>query len=145
MTITVNLTKRFVFHLLLGLFPSLVLAAPGIQEVLTPAQYFECRIAALEATVPGMEERAGLLNKQGTTVTELNAVGDRSQARVTMALYACGRQNGSTLAAYAHRNAEDLRTWLNANPQVKARLDAMNLRVATLAAQMPSVSPSAKR
>ena len=36
-------------------------------------------------------------------------------------------------------------TWLNANPQVKARLDALAQRVASLSSQMPAVSPSAKR
>jgi hypothetical protein len=67
------------------------------------------------------------------------------RARVDVAMYACGKQNGATLGAYAHRNAEALKSWLNANPQVRARLDAEAKAVANLSAQMPSASPSAKR
>ncbi len=120
-------------------------AAPGIEEVITPAQYFECQIAARQATLKGLKERAALAGKPGTTEADKRAAGDLSQARVAMAMYGCGRQNASTLGAYAHRNAEVLQTWLNANPQVKARLDEQARQVAQLSAQMPAVSPSAKR
>lgn len=130
---------------LLALLPSLAWAAPGIQEVLTPAQYFECQIAARQATVQGLEERAKVVNKPDATAAEKRNAGELARHRVTLAMHSCGQQNASTLGAYAHRNAEALQTWLNANPQVKARLDALSERVASLSAQMPAVSPSAKR
>jgi hypothetical protein len=131
------------------LFGSLTSAAPGIQEGLTPAQYFECQIAARQATVDGLQERAAQISKPGATESEKRNAGELARHRVTLALYACGKQDASALGAYAHRNAEELRTWLNANPQVRSRLDALGQRVASLSSQMPpqlpSVSPSAKR
>jgi hypothetical protein len=120
-------------------------AAPGIQEVLTPAQYFECQIAARQATIQGLQERAAQVNQAGVTEAQKRAAGEMARERVTLAMYGCGRQNASTLGAYGHRNAEELQTWLNANPQVKAQLDALSQRVASLSSQMPAVSPSAKR
>jgi hypothetical protein len=125
--------------------PASTLGAPGIEEVITPAQYFDCQIAARQATVKGLQERATLANQAGATDKDKRAAGERSRHRVTLAMYACGRQDASTLGAYAHRNADELQTWLNANPQVKARLDALSKQVATISAQMPAVSPSAKR
>jgi hypothetical protein len=130
---------------LLALLPALAVAAPGIQEVLTPAQYFECQIAARQATVKGLEERAAQINKVGVTEAEKRAAGEMARHRVTLAIYGCGKQTASTLGAYGHRNADELQTWLNANPQVKARLEALSQRVAGLSSQMPAVSPSAKR
>jgi hypothetical protein len=140
-----NMGKTDNARWLLALLPSLAWAAPGIEEVLTPAQYFECQIAARQATVQGLEERARLVNKPDATDAQKSAAGELSRHRVTLAMYSCGKQNASTLGAYAHRNAEELQTWLNANPQVKARLDVLSQRVASLSAQMPAVSPSAKR
>ena len=122
-----------------------VAAAPGVQEVLTPAQYFECQIAARQATVEGLQERAGRLSQPGVTEADKRNAGELARHRVTLAMHACGRQDASMLGAYAHRNAEELQTWLNANPQVKARLDALGQRVTSLSSQMPAVSPSAKR
>lgn len=122
-----------------------VAAAPGAQEVLTPAQYFECQIAARQATVDGLLERVARLNQPGVTEAEKRNAGELARHRVTLAMHACGRQDASMLGAYAHRNAEELQTWLNANPQVKARLDALGRRVSSLSSQMPAVSPSAKR
>jgi hypothetical protein len=133
----------------LALLPTLgvaaVSAAPGIQEVLTPAQYFECQIAARQATIQGLQERAVQVSQAGVTDAQKRAAGEMARERVTLAMYRCGRQNASTLGAYGHRNAEELQTWLNANPQVKAQLDALSQRVASLSSQMPAVSPSAKR
>jgi phage shock protein A len=135
--------------LLLTLLPALACApaaaAPGIAEVLTPAQYFECQIAARQATVKGLEERASQVNKAGVTDADRRAAGEMARHRVTLAMHGCGQQTASALGAYGHRNAEELQTWLNANPQVKARLDALAQRVASLSSQMPAVSPSAKR
>ena len=128
-----------------SLLPPLASAAPGVPEVLTHAQYFECQIAARQATLQGLEERVKLVGKPGASDAERQAADDLSRNRVTLAMHACGKQNASTLGAYAHRNADELQTWLNANPQVKARLDAEAQRVGSLAAQMPAVSPSAKR
>lgn len=121
------------------------LAAPGIEEVITAAQYFDCQIAARQATLKGLQERASLTGQPSATEAGQRAAGELSQARVTLALYGCGKQNASILGAYAHRNAEVLQTWLNANPQVRARLDEQARQVAQFSAQMPAVSPSAKR
>lgn len=120
-------------------------AAGGIQEVLTPAQYFECQIAAQRATIIGLEERIKSKTKINATAAEKRTEGEVARQRVTAAMYGCGQQNASTLGAYAHRNADELQAFLNANPQVKARLDASTQRVRDLAQQMPAVSPSAKR
>ena len=120
-------------------------AAPGIQEVLTPAQYFECQIAARQATVQGLEERVAQGRKTGVTDADKRAAGEAARNKVTVAMYGCGRQNASTLGAYGHRNAEELQTWLNANPQVKARLDELGKRVASLSSQMPAAAPPVKR
>lgn len=130
---------------LLALMPALAGAAPGIQEVLTSAQYFECQISARQATIQGLQERATQISKPGITDAEKRASGEMARQRVTLAMYGCGKQNASTLGAYAHRNAEELQTWLNANPQMKARLDALSQQVTSLSSQMPAVSPSAKR
>lgn len=129
----------------LALLPTLACAAPGIQEVLTPAQYFECQIAARQATIVGLRERASQMNQPGLTDAQKRASGELSRARVTLAMYSCGKQTASTLGAYAHRNAEELKTWLNANPRVLARLDALGQQVSSLSSQMPAGSPSAKR
>ena len=137
--------KRWALALLCGLLPSLACAASGIEEVLTPAQYFDCQIAARQATVQGLQDRVAQLNKAGVTDAQRRAAGDLARDRVSLAMYACGKQNAATLGAYAHRNADELQTWLNANPQVKARLDEQAKRVAGLSQQMPAVSPSAKR
>ncbi|MBL8350365.1 MAG: hypothetical protein JNL87_08605 [Burkholderiaceae bacterium] len=128
---------------LLALPPAMAAAAPVIQEVLTPAQYFECQIAARQATVQGLEQRAAQLNKAGVSDAERRAAGEMSRHRVTLALHNCGRQTASTLGAYGHRNADELQTWLNANPQVRARLDALARRVASLSAQMPAAAAPA--
>jgi len=130
---------------LLALMPALAGAAPGMQEVLTSAQYFECQIAARQATIQGLQERATQISKPGITDAEKRASGEMARQRVTLAMYRCGKQTASTLGAYAHRNAEELQTWLNANPQMKARLDALSQQVTSLSSQMPAVSPSAKR
>lgn len=143
------MSKIFTVARLLALLATLsvavVSAAPGIQEVLTPAQYFNCQIAARQATIQGLQERAAQLNQAGVTDAQKRAAGDMARERVTLAMYGCGRQTASTLGAYGHRNADELQTWLNANPQVKAQLDALSQRVASLSSQMPAASPSAKR
>jgi len=130
---------------LLALMPALAGAAPGMQEVLTSAQYFECQIAARQATIQGLQERATQISKPGITDAEKRASGEMARQRVTLAMYGCGKQNASTLGAYAHRNTAELQTWLHANPQMKARLDALSQQVTSLSSQMPAVSPSAKR
>lgn len=127
------------------LLPLLAGANSGIKEVLTPAQYFECQIAAQRATVQGLEERLQMKAKVNATAAEKRQAGDAARQRVTLAMYACGQQNASTLGAYAARNADLLQTWLNANPQAQARLDTTTRRIAELSQQMPAVSPSAKR
>lgn len=119
-------------------------AAPAIQEVLTPQTYFQCQIAAQQATIVGLQERAAQAGKAQTD-QEKQVAADRSQARVTVALRGCGQQSGATLGAYAHRNADQLQTYLNANPQVKAQMDALSRRIQALSQQMPAISPSAKR
>lgn len=129
----------------LALLPSLAGAAGGMKEVLSPAQYFECQVAAREATIVGLRERAAQVGQAGVTEAQKRSSGEVARARVSMAMYGCGKQNASTLGAYAHRNAEELQTWLNANPQMKARLDALSQQIASLSRQMPAVSPSAKR
>ncbi|MDZ7858415.1 hypothetical protein [Sphaerotilus sp.] len=130
---------------LAALSPTLALAASNIQEVLTPAQYFECQIAARQATIVGLHERASQLGQTDLTDAQKSSSAEVARARVTLAMYSCGRQNASTLGAYAHRNSDALQTWLNANPQMKARLDALSQQIASLSSQMPAVSPSAKR
>lgn len=127
------------------LVPTLAVAAPGIQEVLSPAQYFECQVAARQATIVGLRERAAQMGRTNLTDAQKRASGEVARERVTLAMYSCGRQNASTLGAYAHRNADELHTWLAANPQMKAQLDALSQQIASLSGQMPAVSPSAKR
>lgn len=135
---------RTILRLALLLAPGLV-QAQAIQEVITPAQYFECQIAAQKATITGLEERVKLNQKINATAAEKRQAGEVSRARVTMVMYGCGQQNAATLGAYAHRNADQLQAFLAANPQVKARLEATGQRIAELSRQMPAVSPSAKR
>jgi hypothetical protein len=127
------------------LVPTLAGAAPGVQEVLSPAQYFECQVAARQATIVGLQERAAQMGQTNLTDAQRRSSDEAARARVTMAMYSCGKQNAGTLGAYAHRNADELRTWLNANPQMKARLDALSQQVISLSGQMPAVSPAAKR
>lgn len=129
---------------LLGAAAATASAQTSTQAGLTPARYFECHIAARQASVVGLQERVAMLSKGNSTNAEQQAAGELSRNRVSLAFYQCGYTAGA-LGAYAHRNAEELRTWLNANPQVKARLDAEAQRVSSLSAQMPAVSPSAKR
>lgn len=119
-------------------------AAP-LQEVLTPARYFECQIAAQRATLVGLEERARTHGKVGQSDAQKRAAGEQARHRVTLALYGCSKQNASTMGAYAHRHQQQLLTYLNENPQVKAQMDALGERVMSLSARMPAVSPSAKR
>lgn len=133
-----------VVRLLVALLPAPASAAPGIQEVLTPAQYFECQIAARQATVDGLEERIRVVGRSGVGEAEKRAAGDIARHRATQAMYACGKQDGATLGAYAHRHADELQAWLNDNPQVKARLDALGQRVVGLSAQMQPGSPPAR-
>jgi phage replication-related protein YjqB (UPF0714/DUF867 family) len=120
-------------------------AAPKIEEVLTPAQYFQCQIAAQKATLQGLEERVRASAAVNSTPAERRQVAELSQHRVALAMHGCGRQNAGTLGAYAHRNAEALATWLAANPQVKAHMDQQRQRIASYSAQMPAVAPPAKR
>lgn len=133
-----------------GLWAALLLgaAATGAQaqavSALTPAQYFECQIAARQATMVGLQERQALVSKTGVTQAQKQAAGELSRNRVSLSFYQCGH-SAAALGAYAHRNADELQTWLNANPQVKTRLDAEGKRIAQMSAQMPAVSPSAKR
>lgn len=119
------------------------LAGP-IEEVLTPQTYFQCQIAAQQATIVGLQERAQQAGKQ-LSEADKQIAADKSQARVTVALHGCGKQSAATLGAYAHRNADQLQTYLNANPQVKAQMDALTKRIQSLSQQMPAISPSAKR
>ena len=115
------------------------LLSPG----LTPAKYFDCQIAARQATLQGLQERQALVNREASK-EQKNAAGEMNRQRVGLAFYQCG-YGAAELGAYAHRSGEELQTWLNANPQVKARLDEQARRVASHSAQMPAVSPSAKR
>lgn len=113
------------------------------QEGLTTAQYFECQIAARKATVIGMQERQQLVAKEATKEQKRQA-GETSRSRVGLAHYQCGYA-ADALAAYAHAHQEELKAYLQANPQVQARLDEQARKVAQLSAQMPGTSPSAKR
>lgn len=119
-------------------------AAP-LQEVLTPARYFECQIAAQRATVVGLEERARTYGKVGQGAAQKRAAGEQARHRVTLAFYGCSKQSASTMGAYAHRHQQELLAYLNENPHVKAQMDALGERVMSLSARMPAVSPSAKR
>jgi hypothetical protein len=122
-------------------------ADTGITEVLTPAQYFNCQIAAREATLKGLEERAQLMKNPTATLAEKRSAGEITRHRVSLAMASCGQPNAGTLGAYAHRNADALQTWLNANPPVQAQLDALSQRVAGLSSQMapPAASQSGQR
>ena len=113
-------------------------AEPGVEEVLTPASYFECQIAAQEATVVGLRERAAQLNRTDMTPQQRQNAGAVARERVSLAMYACHKQSGSTLGAYAHRHADELKAWLAANPQVQARLQAVGQRIKGLSEQMPA-------
>ncbi len=113
------------------------------QEGLTTAQYFECQIAARKATVVGMQERQQLVAKEATK-EQKRQVGETSRSRVGLAHYQCGYA-ADALAAYAHVHGDELKAYLQANPQVQARLDEQARKVAQLSAQMPGTSPSAKR
>jgi hypothetical protein len=113
--------------------------APG----LTPSKYFDCQLAARQATLQGLQERQALVNKDASK-EQKNAAGEMNRQRVGLAFYQCG-YSAAQLGAYAHRNAEELQTWLNVNPQTKATLDEQARRVSGYSAQMPAVSPSAKR
>ncbi len=120
---------------------SATLAAALVEE-LTPARYFECQVAAQEATVVGVEERARTINNAAISAEQKRSSAQAAQDRVTLALYSCGRQNGATMGAYAHRHADALQAWLNANPQVKARMDALIQRLVKLSGQMTPQMPS---
>jgi hypothetical protein len=117
--------------------------AANAQAGLTPARYFECQIAARQATVAGLEERQAFLGKGSATSAERQASDEQARDRVTKAFARCGYSAG-TLGSYAHRNADELQAWLAANPQVKAQLDAVGQRVTNISARMQAASPSAK-
>lgn len=105
-------------------------AAPA----LGPARYFACQIAAREATLAGMRERADLLARQAPEA-ELIAAGERSRARVDGAYARCG-YSGTALAAYAQQVPAALQAWLPAHPQVQARYEALNAQIMALSASM---------
>jgi hypothetical protein len=112
------------------------ITAAQAQGGLTPAVYFECQIAARQATVAGLQERQVMLSKGRGTNAERQAAGEAARSRVTQAFGKCG-YSANVLGAYAHRNAELLQTWLAENPQVQERLDAEAQRVASLVDQAP--------
>jgi hypothetical protein len=116
--------------------------ATQAQSGLTPAAYFECQIAARQATVAGLQERQATLSKGRGTNAERQATAETARARVTQAFGKCG-YSASVLGAYAHRNADLLQSWLAENPQVQARLDAEAQRVAGLVDQAPSAEAAA--
>jgi hypothetical protein len=131
---------RFVLGVLWGIAAS----AAGAQVGLTPARYFECQIAARQATLVGLEERQELLSKGNITAADRQASEEQARNRVTQAFASCGYSVGA-LGAYAYRNPDELQSWLNANPAVKAQLDAVGQRVASISEQTPATSPSVKR
>jgi hypothetical protein len=106
-------------------------------------RYFQCQIAAREATIVGLEERAALLAKPATTDRELDAASQRSSNRVDAAFIRCG-YSSDQLAAYAHTYNDALKAWLAANPATQTKLDTLRARVQTLASQMPQ-RPAAAR
>ena len=138
------MTENRFFRLLATTLLCAVSSLAGAQAGLTPARYFECQIAARLATVVGLQERQAMVKGKPGTEAERQAAGDLARNRVTLAFSRCGHGAGS-LGAYAHRNADELQTWLNANPQVKARLDAEAQRVTSLSAGMPATMPNARR
>ncbi len=113
------------------------------QAGLTPQRYFECQVAARKATVQGLQERQALLARQASQQHERQA-GETSRGRVMLAHYQCGYEP-QALGAYAHSHAEQLKEYLQANPQMQARLEEQARKVAQMSAQMPAVAPSAKR
>lgn len=117
--------------------------AHALEEVLTPARYVECQIAAQQATLVGLEERAA--ERSDLSDADKRQRGEQARHRVTLAIYSCGKQTPATLGAYAYRHADELQAWLAANPQANARLQALGKRIGELSAQMPPVAPSAKR
>jgi hypothetical protein len=136
---------RGVMVILLAAMAQLGRAASPYPEVLTADQYFDCQIAAREASLEGMRERLKLQGKVNTTAAEKRRSDEVARGRVTLAMRACGKQTASTLGAYAHRNSEELRTWLVAHPHIQARLADLRRQVTALSDQMQAVSPSAKR
>lgn len=118
------------------------ITAVQAQSGLTPAVYFECQIAARQATVAGLQERQAMLSKGRGTNAERQAAAEMARSRVTQAFGKCG-YSASVLGAYAHRNADLLQTWLAENPQVKDRLDAEAQRVASLVDQAPPAEDAA--
>jgi hypothetical protein len=119
------------------------LAQSAAEAPITPQTYIACQIAARQATITGMEERLALVNR-GAAAVERRSAGEMSRNRVTLAFHGCG-YGASALAAYAHSHAAEVATFLAQNPSHQARLEATATRVTNLSAQMPAVSPSAKR
>lgn len=126
------------------LLPALAWSRGGVEEVLTPAQYFDCQIAAQEAAIVGLQERVAQQGKPGISDAQRRATAELARERITLAIYNCGRQTAATLGAYAHRNAEELKTWLVAHPKMRERLDDQVRRRSALSARL-SVNPSASR
>ena len=115
-----------------GLLAVLAAVTPSAQAQSTigPKRYFQCHIAAKQATLTGLEERAALLAK-GASAAELAAAGERSQLRVDLAFQNCGA-DATTLAAYAYQQSELNADWLARSPKTKARLDELSLQIAVL-------------
>ena len=118
------------------------ITAAQAQSGLTPAIYFECQIAARQATVAGLQERQATLSKGRGTEAERQAAAETARTRVTQAFAKCG-YGANVLGAYAHRNADLLQAWLAENPQVQARLEAEAQRVASLVDQAPPAEEAA--
>lgn len=134
---------RRVPSLLASLF-CLVASAAALAETASGVErYFQCQIAAREATIVGLEERAALLVNPATTDRELDAASQRSSNRVDAAFSRCG-YSSDQLAAYAHTYNDALKAWLAANPATQTKLDTLRARVQALASQMPQ-RPAAAR
>lgn len=133
-------TAALVLCCLAGAVPAIAVAQP----ILTPASYFKCQIAAREATLAGMAERAVLLRKRASDLEQRQS-DDRTRDRVSAALAACG-YGLNALAAYAHRHREGLVAWLAANPRVQAQLDDLTRRMSALSAEVSAPqAPSRQR
>jgi hypothetical protein len=101
---------------------------------LTPERYFACQMAARQASLAGMQQRQ-TLHRKSADATTLDRHGQTSSARVSLAFHQCGH-SPAELGAYAHRNREQLKTWLLLNPTMRSRMAEEGRKIHALADQM---------
>lgn len=144
--------KHAPLHGLWALAIALLLELAAVQPAsaqavaIGPARYFRCQLAAREATIVGVQERALLLSRQAAQA-ELNAAGERSRLRVEMAFTNCGYRSDE-LAAYAQQNAEVVNTWLATHPEIQARMAELRARMQAVSERIPAAQknlPAAPR